>query len=262
MADTRQFYDHLAADYHLNYADWDNAVRRQGRMLADLIRSQNLDGEACTVLDCSCGIGTQAIGLALEGFDVFGTDLSPASIARARREADRFGVTVIFAEADMRHVAQVVSGSFDVVISCDNSLPHLMTDDDMRLALGNMHAKLRPGGRLIVGIRDYDALLTDRPRLTPPQVRELADQRSVVFQLWDWSEDATTYRLTMFVHKQHGHDWQTDVHVAEYRALRRDDVDLLVGEAGFSGIQWRFPEMTGHHQPVMTAIRPHPESGT
>jgi hypothetical protein len=36
----RDFYDELAHDYHLMFRDWD----------------------AGTVLDCSCGIGTQAIG--------------------------------------------------------------------------------------------------------------------------------------------------------------------------------------------------------
>lgn len=262
MADTRQFYDNLAADYHLSYADWDGAVRRQGRLLADLIRTQGRYEEARTVLDCSCGIGTQAIGLALEGFEVTGSDLSPASIAQARREADRFGVTIVFAEADMRHVADVVPGAFDVVISCDNSLPHLLTDDDLRLALRNLYATLRPGGLLLIGIRDYDALRRDLSIFTEPQMRGLADERIVVFQLWDWADDAMTYRLTMFVHKQNGREWHTSVHKAEYRALRRSELDLLVSEAGFSGIQWRFPEKTGHHQPVMTAIRPHPESGT
>ena len=35
------------------------------------------------VLDCSCGIGTQAIGLALRGHRVTGTDLSFRAAARA-----------------------------------------------------------------------------------------------------------------------------------------------------------------------------------
>ena len=63
---TERFYDDLAGDYHLNYHDWHEAVPRQGRVLAALIREAT-GNQPDTVLDCTCGIGTQAIGLALAG---------------------------------------------------------------------------------------------------------------------------------------------------------------------------------------------------
>jgi SAM-dependent methyltransferase len=262
MPNLRAFYDNLAAHYHLNYRDWHEAVPRQGKVLAKLIRDRGDGHDASTVLDCSCGIGTQAIGLAIEGFEVTGTDLSPASVERAKREAEAFGVTAAFSVADMRQVANLVPGTFDVVISCDNSLPHLMTDADLRLALANMYEKLRPGGLLVIGIRDYDALAREQPRFTPPQLVEGADQRSVLFQLWDWADDGASYQLTMFVHRQVGETWETDVHVADYRALLRDDLHRFVHDAGFSGIHWHAEQQTGHHQPLMTAIRPRAEGRT
>ncbi len=252
---TARFYDDLADDYHLNYADWQEAVPRQGRVLARLIRDRSGGGDAGSLLDCSCGIGTQAIGLALQAFNVTGTDLSRQSIERARREAEAFGVSVKWGVADFRTLANDVPGTFDVVISCDNSLPHLMTDHDLALALANMHAKLAGGGLLVIGVRDYDALLKERPRFTQPQVVEGQDSRSVVFQLWDWTDDGTSYRLTMFVIKQ-GHDtWETTVHEATYRVLLRDELATFAHDAGFTDIQWHFPQTSGHHQPLMTATR-------
>ena len=262
MADPTAFYDDLADDYHLNYFDWEASVRRQGKSLARLVRERLGDDGAHTVLDCSCGIGTQAIGLALQGFDVTATDLSPNAVARARREAARAGVVIDFSVADMRNVAAVVPGTFDIVISCDNSVPHLLTDDDLRLALRNMHEKLKPGGLLIIGIRDYDALVEDRPRFTPPQVVDRADQRSVLFQLWDWAEDGGSYELTMFVHKQVAGAWDSAIHVARYRALWRAELEQMAGEVRFSGIQWHAESLTGHHQPLLTAIRPKTEGRT
>lgn len=78
------FYDGFAADYHLVYGDdWESAVERHGEALARLIRG--LRPEALDVLDCSCGIGTQAIGLARRGYRVHGTDLSPRRRARPGR---------------------------------------------------------------------------------------------------------------------------------------------------------------------------------
>ena len=61
-----RFYDQLAASYHLIFPDWAQSVHRQGMILARLIGPE-VASEARTVLDCSCGIGTQAIGLAEQG---------------------------------------------------------------------------------------------------------------------------------------------------------------------------------------------------
>ncbi len=55
------FYDDLADIYHLIYPDWGREVRRQGEVLDRLIRAQ-MGSETLSILDCSAGIGTQAIG--------------------------------------------------------------------------------------------------------------------------------------------------------------------------------------------------------
>ena len=259
MSSVATFYDELADDYHLNYLDWQGAVRRQRRTLSLLIQ-ERLGANARTVLDCSCGIGTQAIGLALESFTVAGTDISPRSIERATREADAFQVDVEFAVADVRSLGDVVSGEFDVVISCDNSLPHLLTDGDILFALRNMHATLRPGGLLIIGIRDYDEIVRTRPRATAPQIFDRDGKRSLLFQVWDWSEDARWYDLNLFVVKPDGEGWRTDCHTTRYRALQRDELDRFLAEVGFIDATWHAPDDTGHHQPLLTARRPDTDS--
>src|SRR3954462_5622846 len=70
-----RFYDGLAGDYELVYGgEWERAVDQQARALDRLIRTYV--PHAGSVLDCACGIGTQAIGLAGLGYRVVGTDLS------------------------------------------------------------------------------------------------------------------------------------------------------------------------------------------
>src|SRR5438270_7700 len=128
---TLEFYDNLAENYHLIAKDWDNAVRCQGKTLQALIQKHLPDAAHLKILDCSCGIGTHAIGLALLGFDVHATDLSPKAIERAKAESARLGARVSFGIADFRSLDHDVDGQFDVVISCDNSLPHLLTNPEL-----------------------------------------------------------------------------------------------------------------------------------
>src|ERR1035437_11085940 len=94
------FYDQLTPFYHLIYPDWNASVHRQGGQLSGLINSE-WPGHR-KVLDVSCGIGTQAIGLATQGFSVTGSDLSAKEIDRARHEASKCGVNIAFSVCDMR----------------------------------------------------------------------------------------------------------------------------------------------------------------
>jgi glycine/sarcosine N-methyltransferase len=251
----QSFYDNLAASYHLVYADWPGSVRRQGVALDRILRAE-LGDQSWSVLDASCGIGTQTIGLALKGHTVHGTDLSPVSIERARQEARAWGVTVTYGVADLRDLPGQVSGIFDAVLSCDNALPHLLDDDDLRHAASGLFAKLRPGGLLIASIRDYDAILADPPRTTLPNVTAGPEGRQIVFQVWDWAKDRRSYVLNLFVVRQAGTNWQTDCFVTSYRGLGRHELSEVLTVVGFEQIGWRLPEESGFFQPLVTARRP------
>ena len=253
--DTVDFYDGLAADYHFVYGDfWDEAVERQGVALARLIRGARAD--AVAVLDCSCGIGTQAIGLAREGFRVTGTDISEVSIVRARAEAARLDADVEFGVADFRDL-RGVSGPFDVVLSADNALPHLLDDAGLVQALSVMRSCLRPGGLLIVTMRDYDAALAERaPTALPLLVA--GPPRTVIVRLHDWDAPTSalyTVRFLITTENAKG-EWSTKEHSARYRAITRQAFTDLLLRAGLTDPQWRTGPEAEFHQPVVLATAP------
>lgn len=250
-ASVARFYDRLAADYHLIYDDWDEATERQGRALDTVIRSA-LGPEPAAVLDCACGIGTQSVGLALRGHRVTGTDISPAAAARAGREAARRGLEMPVRAADMRALP-FADGTFDAVVCADNSLPHLLTDEDLLTALGEMRRVLRPEGLLLISTRPYDLIRRSRPASTAPQLHGSGGGRTVTFQLWDWSEDGERYDLEHFQLIPAGDDWRVEVRRTTYRALTERQLNGLVAKAGFDRATWRRPEDSGFFQPLLTA---------
>ncbi|SEE93236.1 Methyltransferase domain-containing protein [Streptomyces sp. 3213] len=253
MSSVRDFYDALAADYHLIFPDWDASMARQAAALDGVVRAR-LGAGPHKVLDCSCGIGTQAIGLAGIGHRVVGSDLSPVAAVRAAAEAAARGVGFPTAAADMRALPFRAS-VFDAVVCADNSLPHLLTADDLRTALAGMRRVLREDGLLLLSVRDYDAIRAARPSSTPPQVATTARGRVVTFQLWRWHEDGERYDLEHFQLVPDGNDWEVRVRRTAYWALPRGQLTDAVADAGFTDVSWHEPEGSGFYQPVLTARR-------
>ncbi|MET9789495.1 class I SAM-dependent methyltransferase [Streptomyces canus] len=248
----RAFYDALAPDYHRIFADWDVSMAHQAAVLGALVR-EDLGPGPHRVLDCSCGIGTQAIGLALAGHRVIGSDLSPVAAARATQEATARGTLLPTAAADMRRLP-FVSSLFDVVVCADNSLAHLLTAPDLEAALAGMRRVLRDGGLLVLTLRDYDEIRRTRPVAPPPQVSENPDGRLITFQLWQWHEDGERYDLEHFqLADGGGDDWAVRVRRTTSWALTRSQLTEFVTTAGFLDVRWHDPASSGFYQPVLTA---------
>lgn len=254
------FYDHLAEDYHLIFEEWTRAISWQGETLSRIIRSKLTTPftEATTLLDCSCGIGTQAIGLAKHGFKVTATDLSPVSVARAKKEAATRGIELNVGVADFRSLAKDVAGLYDVVLSADNAIPHLLTDEDLWKAASNMYAKLHSEGLLLVTLRDYDELVQSKPRATEPRIFDQG--KRMIFQVWDWEEASNIYLTNHFIMQEIDGEWKTKHNKTRYRALLREEFSRILTEAGFSSIEWHMPAETGYYQPIVTARKKHSDS--
>ncbi len=249
-----EFYDLMSLEYHYNMGfDWEASVREEGAALDRFLADHMGRPGPYTVLDCSCGIGTQAIGLALHGHRVHATDLSPVSVDCDRQEAAGFGVPMSFTVADFRNLSASISASFDAVISCDNAIAHCMDDASLAAALASMKTRLNPGGLLLLSLRDYDALVVDKPRFTSQHVQDRSDGRRVVFQLRDWADNGRQYRAHQFLIKENDGGFELKHYETEHRALLRDEMMTAVRAADYEDVRWHLPEACGYYQPIVTA---------
>jgi len=253
------FYNAFAPEYTAIFQDWQRSVGRQADVLAAMIeRLQSLpSAETTTVLDVTCGIGTQAIGLATKGYRVHGTDISPDAIAQARQNVDHFDVPVrpTFEVANLLQPPRVTK-TYDVVLSADNSIAHFLTDTDLRKALTSMLLQLKSGGLLMLSLRDYDRLVMLPPRSTEPIASETPNGRRVTFQLWNWDDNHQTYAMEQFILRQVGNEWQTTQLTTQLRAWQRDDLEEILLQQGLNNITWHMPKDSGYYQPIVSALKP------
>ncbi|MCC5468334.1 class I SAM-dependent DNA methyltransferase [Pelosinus baikalensis] len=247
-ASVLNFYDTLAEDYDLLFINWRESVISQGKIL-DTVITQELRKKTVSILDCSCGIGTQAIGLANCGHTMAAFDLSPLAIERAKKEAKMLGVSIDFKVDDFCKMENV-KDCFDAALSCDNAVPHLLHDDDLHLMLANMWRVLNPGGLLLLSIRDYDQIRKNRPKATEPR---FLDGNRITFQIWEWEKAGNVYEVNQFIMKCIEGQWLTTCAKTKYRALLRHELTTSLAKAGFSGVKWLMPEQSEYYQPIVLA---------
>jgi 2-polyprenyl-3-methyl-5-hydroxy-6-metoxy-1,4-benzoquinol methylase len=146
-------YDDLAAVY-----DWlvPEALLAPRGSAAAVAAVTDALAPGARVLDCACGTGTLAVGLALAGFDVVATDASSAMVARTRRLAAEHEVALQAATRTWEQGGW--EGPFDAVLCVGNSLAHAAGSAARRAALAAMAGVLAPRGVLAITSRDWERL--------------------------------------------------------------------------------------------------------
>jgi len=243
-------YDKLAPLYHLVYENWEATVARQGTELASLIR-EHWGAGARTVLDAAVGIGTQALGLLALGFRVTGSDLSYAAVNRAQREAAARQLPLTCLVADFRALP-IRAASVDVVIVCDNALPHLETPGDIETALGECFRCARPGGGCLISMRDYGSPPpSGTVAVHPYGERAWAGRRYHLRQVWSWR--GPRYDLSFEITPVDNAADCATILRSSYLAIPVAQVAELMNGVGFQGVRrldHRF------FQPVLVGTRP------
>lgn len=249
MSITQTFYDSLASHYDKLFLDWKATTEEQAAILEQILGENGFDHGA-RILDCACGIGTQAIGLATLGYDVTASDLSDGELAEAKARARKYQVEVDFHHADFCALEETFSETFDIIICMDNALPHMLSQKALGEAIESIAGRMGEGSMFVASIRDYDALLEEKPPYSPPYIHKNVQGQKVSFQTWEWKEDI--YKLIQYIIDDED-TLEINKFECEYRATRREELTQLLLSNGCKEVNWLFPEDTGFYQPIVVA---------
>lgn len=231
--DTNEFYDAIADYYPLFYKDWDIQLEREGISLRSIFRKKGV----IRVLVAACGVGTQAIPLAELGFEVVATDPSIGMLKKAQETADERGVfdKIQFERATFDELPDVLDGVFDAIVCKGNALAHLVMDEAIETALLVFYEFLRPGGVLVLGMRDFDPFMEHRPRFLPGfDHKDDDDNEFITFEIWEYEEGPPMIATqNLYMVKGKAPKLETIKHTVSFRPLSLDEAKVVLLELGF-----------------------------
>ncbi|MBO5747389.1 MAG: class I SAM-dependent methyltransferase [Clostridia bacterium] len=245
------FYNNLASQYDKLFFDWESTTREQANILGNIFVKYNFNKNA-KILDCACGIGTQAIGLAEIGYKVTASDISDAELEEAKKRAKNRNVKINFKKADFRSLSDCFCEEFDIILAMDNALPHMLTKNDLNIAITSITNHLKIGGIFIGSIRDYDTLLESKPLYSPPYIHKTDNGQNVSFQTWEWH--GQNYKLIQYIIEDKN-TLNINKFECEYRAVRRDELTDIFISNGYKTVDWLFPHETKFYQPIIVAMK-------
>ena len=243
------FYNNMASQYDKLFLDWKVTTNEQAKLLDKIFQNYGY-GPQARILDCACGIGTQAVGLASLGYCVTASDISSGELEEARKRAAENHAEICFRQADFCALSKTFSEQFDIVIAMDNALPHMLSTTALESAVRSITYQIVPGGMFVASIRDYDSLLEEKPVYSAPYIHKTEKGKRVSFQIWEWHGD--NYKFTQYIIKDEGEP-QISKFECEYRATRRKELTDLLLANGCKEVVWKMPEETGFYQPMVIA---------
>ncbi|MDZ5621687.1 class I SAM-dependent methyltransferase [Nocardioides bizhenqiangii] len=190
---------------------------------------------AAAVLDCACGTGQLAVGLAGLGMQVVATDASEAMVRRTGELAREFGASLRTVRAAWDELpGHFDDASFDMVFCVGNSLHHAEGASGRLAALKSMSRLLRRGGQLVLTSRTWELVRAGGSRL---DIRDRLVHRNgrdaVVIYRWEIAPR-----------------WEQEHHIEIAVAEVGKDRSVLVHSERLSSWPYRYDELASELQSV------------
>jgi glycine/sarcosine N-methyltransferase len=222
-------WDSFSADYDL-FVNWEERLARE----LPFLEARLIEHGARRVLDVACGTGHHAIALAKRGYEVVGTDVSEGMVNRARQNAEAAGVSATFRQVGFGRLSQTIERSFDAILCLGNSLPSVLSEEELGAALADMAALLVPGGVLIIQNLNYDRVWPRQERFMPLQSYRDGQEEWLFFRFVDFHPETLTFNMVVFRGDDESWDYRREA--TELRPIFSEELNRLLGQWGLGDV--------------------------
>jgi len=185
-----------------------------------------------SALDVACGTGLHAILFAQMGIQTAGTDISAEMLQKAEENARQKNVSVSWIKTSMQDLQQHVAQKFDVVFCLGNSIPHILTNEDLNQSLTNFYQFLNPNGYLILQLLNYERILKQKERIVG--IHRKGNMEFVRF--YDFLHNRIRFNILKITDQNEKLSY--DLSQTELFPYCKNDLETKLSEAGFTKLQF------------------------
>ncbi len=182
----KQFYDSLANEYD-EFTGFAERFDKERSIFRRLVQKYDMK----IVLDAGCGTGFHSILLAQLGLHVTATDISAQMLRQAKRNAENMNVQVDTIQTSFQRMDESIHNKFDAVFCLGNTLPHIVTEEEIFQSFKSFHELLKSGGRVFLQLLNYDRILNSRERIL--NVKEVNNKIFVRF--YDYEGESIVFNI-------------------------------------------------------------------
>ena len=169
--------------------------------MIDFDRNMNLRVEAYKEIfpkkgfaaDIGCGIGLDSIALARNGHNVSAFDISPQMIESAKINSEKNNLQIDFKVSSIASISKTYEAKFDYVVCVGNTIAHL-NGKQLQSALIKIHALMKPGGKVILHILNYNRILRLNSRINNIANRE----GKIIIRFYDFFKKFIRFNILVF----------------------------------------------------------------
>jgi ubiquinone/menaquinone biosynthesis C-methylase UbiE len=225
--DAMQFYEDLADDYDL-MTSFDERQETVRETISLLVEQYGIK----SAVDAGCGSGLYSIIMAQLGLQVVGADISGALLKRAKENAKKLKANPKFILASFQNLKDELEDKYDAVFCLGNSIPHLLTRQELDESLLSFFTILKKGGMAIIELLNYDRVLEDKERVVG--VRNVGDRIFVRF--YDFFEDHIQFNIVRTIVSEK--DAQSTLHSTTLNPYRIEEIGDSLRKGGFCHIDF------------------------
>lgn len=208
MTSVQSHYDKLLARIYPWMVGGEEAAIGRGRAELDAIPI--FPSNSGTAVDLGAGFGTHAIPLAERGYRVIAIDSCAALLERLRAQGNELPIDIV--TGDLLSFSQYLPSHPEIVMCMGDTITHLADHDTAAKLIAAVSEAISPGGRFIIGMRDYTTPLRDEERF----ITAHSDHDMILTCFLDFLE--THIDVTDIVHERAGSRWQ--MQISRYRKVR------------------------------------------
>src|SRR5262245_14520933 len=225
-----EFFERLSESYD-QLISWPTRIGTEGMFFKKLVSDNKLKSS----LDVACSTGFHVIMLRRLGLDAVGIDASPKMIEKARTNSVTCGVTVEYILGDFNNMSKRFSEGFDLITCLGDTASHLKSGQDLKKLFQEVYKSLNPGGLFVLQTRNYDFILKNQARFTPPTGSRNGTEETLFFRLLDFHAKSLNLSIAKF--RWHENRWESSVYTTEIFPYLKRELESSLRSAGFAKLE-------------------------